>query len=157
MGKTLFTTFLSCVFYIVWQLRNDSLFRGGKELWKAVNFFEVQVDEFAMEHNNGAAEVQHWIPLDEGWIKVNVVASHTKNEVTALAFVVRDHKGKLLLLSTTSILCRTPFLAEARALEWACSYAEVCSWQKVIWVSDAKHVLQEVTNVQERAGVDNYP
>lgn len=74
---------------------------------------------------------------------MNVDASHYE-EKAALAFAVRDHKGKLLLLSTTTTPCMTPFLAELKALEWATNYAAMCAWNKVLWAVDAQNVVQDV-------------
>lgn len=52
----------------------------------------------------------------KGWIKVNIDASQGDDKVT-LAFTVRDHNGKLLLLSIMTTTCMSPFFARVKVLK----------------------------------------
>lgn len=88
-------------------------------------------------------KTQNWVPLPEGWFKVNVDASHYKQKV-ALAFAIRDHKGKLLFLSTTTTPCMTPFLIELKDLEWAINYVAMCAWNKVLQAVDAQNLVPDI-------------
>lgn len=72
--------------------------------------------------------------------------------MTVLAFTVRDHRGKLLLLSTSMAICNTPFFAVLKFLYWASEYAASCSWQKVMWVSDAQNVINDILDTKEPSG-----
>lgn len=96
------------------------------------DFISMQNDKrFELGASSEKEKAQHWVPLLEGWIKVNVNASHC-NTKAALAFAIKDHKGKLLLLSTMILSCTSSFLAEVKGLKWASDYATTCSWGNIV-------------------------
>lgn len=135
----MFTIFMINLFFIVWQLRIERLFDGKFELGKAVKWFEMQVNEYVdltskakttRSSTSLESELFWSVPL-KGWLKINVDALMRDTKVV-LAFAIRDHKGKLLFLSTIMRSCRMPFEAELKALDWASNYVAICSWNKFI-------------------------
>lgn len=84
-----------------------------------------------------------WKPPLEGWVKVDVDASHGESGSIA-AFVARDHEGNFLFFSSKQVEAFSSYEAEVLALEWATEYANTCSWRHVQWEIDAANVVFEV-------------
>lgn len=70
----------------------------------------------------------------------------------ALAMVVRNDQGKLLYMASKLTSGPSAFSAEVKAPVWASAFAKEANWRNVIWSSDAKEVVHDVTMKEEPCG-----
>lgn len=147
-----FTLFKASLFYSMWLYRNNLMFDGKSNLLSSAQKLEFSVSEFAqsriieetlVECSQDLQGPKAWQPPPEGWIKINVDAG-LMDSYTALAMVVRDHRGELLFLVTKLIERRVPYVVELQALQWATNYVKSYSQNKILWAMDTVNVMDDV-------------
>lgn len=89
------------------------------ELWSLAQMHEQRLEEAQRKE---ALEAQKkWSPPPRGWVKCNIgVGWSNRNQVGGEAWVIRDHKGKVLLHSKRVFyLIKNLHEAKLKALVWA--------------------------------------
>ena len=107
--------------------------------------FCVDPPKVACERGMTGREVEQWVPPPLEWLKVNTDAAF-KEGAAALAMVVRDSCGKVLLLQTKLETAHSPMEAELKALSWALESVVSMSWRNLIWSSDAQFMVKEINS-----------
>lgn len=83
-------------------------------------------------------------PPQAGVMAANVDAAWIANQA-AIAVVVCNFKGDLVLGAANGIEAQLAKMAELKAIKWASSLLEEKGWEKVDWRSDAKRVVDIVS------------
>ena len=86
-------------------------------------------------------------------MKINTDAAF-RNGGAAIACVVRDFLGNIVLLATKVTSCSSTYAAELMAIDWACDFADHFAWRNLIWSSDALTVVKDINSTEEPRGWD---
>ncbi|XP_043700333.1 uncharacterized protein LOC122651063 [Telopea speciosissima] len=92
---------------------------------------------------------QHWIPPEEGWVKVNSDASQGATmEKGGLGLIIRDHLGRPLRAVSEPCSFQSIRLGEALALRAGMIQALNDGWTKVRFESDNLEMISYLTRQQ---------
>lgn len=143
---------MATLWHDVWCVRNMTLFEGKFFFLKAIQNFEITVEEFMTSKvslnvvgdfgsSSRSELLQEGLP--KGFIKVNVDVVWKDLEV-ALSILVKDNSRSLLFLHTKLFFHSSPYLAELKVLIQASEYAFEVGWDNAYWECDVRQVTKDV-------------
>lgn len=136
------------------------LFSQPDSMEKVICNFNAMVEEFMAAKTNckigedpliSNKDPVWWSPPPEGWLKINIDAAFKGNKA-ALGVVVRDNHGCVKLLANKLSPCESATVAELKAIEWSMALAEENGWDRVMWSSDAKFIIQDINSKHDPMG-----
>lgn len=155
-GKVFTTAFMSTLFYICWEHRNQRLFSGDRGLPQLVFHFDQMVEFLEASGSGGGngnflATAERWKLPPMGWFKVNTDTAFKEGKAAG-AFIVRDEKGTIVRMASRLMTSESAFVAEVRTLEWASELIEKQGWNKVTWATDSDLAVIEILSKNEPEG-----
>ncbi|RYR79142.1 hypothetical protein Ahy_A01g003993 isoform A [Arachis hypogaea] len=115
--------------------------RGGEDQEKRIKKQQTQ----KREANRSRTYPVTWRPPLENWLKANVDAAFRKeNETGAIAVVIRDSKGKMVLGFSGKIQAKSSTVAEAQAIRQALIIVNNLNMGKTLIESDNLKLIQTI-------------
>lgn len=122
------TIFFSSLFLCCWFYRNKIVHEGNFDFSKILFMFNQMVEDLLREGrlagqeeliDQGESEIiTRWKPPPAGWLKVNTDAAFN-NGLAAIALVVRNDYGGMVLTMTKLMGCKNAWCVELAAVNWA--------------------------------------
>ncbi|KAH9782560.1 reverse transcriptase domain-containing protein [Citrus sinensis] len=145
--------------WMVWNARNEMLFKGKRENPQALvakaeavleAYKRVQKPEQVRKESQQVQTQQVWNPPQNGFVKVNVdAATSSEKHLAGLGAIIRDDQGTVIAAAIKiSKFNGDVAFAEAEALEWGLQIARNASAKALIVESDAQSVVKLVNNKQ---------
>lgn len=118
---------LVSLLFVIWETRNKNIFERSMSMSQAIRRFEDLTAGF-LENNfkkkrGDIIEVlkdASWIALGAGWLMINVDAA-IKDEKNAIAMVVRNNVGKILMIAAKLFQNFSLEMTKLMAIVWASS------------------------------------
>ncbi|RYR72351.1 hypothetical protein Ahy_A02g006560 isoform B [Arachis hypogaea] len=119
--------------------------RPGKEIeatyWKQVEKQQTHKTEIIRRKTN----LVKWRPPPENWLKANVDAAFKKDTGTgAIAVVIRNHRGRIMLGFSGKIQARSSIMAEAQAIRQALIIVNNLQMGRILIESDNLKLVQAI-------------
>ncbi|XP_025670514.2 uncharacterized protein [Arachis hypogaea] len=147
---------LGFLLWEIWKTRNNKLFQQQEvnPSWtiSKARTLETVYGKLAekqqtqkRETNRSRTYLVTWRPPPEDWLKANVDAVFRKeNETGAIAVVIRDSKGKMVLGFSGKIQAKSSTVAEAQAIKQALIIVNNLNMGKTLIESDNLKLIQTI-------------
>lgn len=152
--------FLANLFYVTWRFQNEKVHSGRKEISFFVRALNDSVQDFTkvilMEGQSACEQsvVEAWSPPPpSGWLKVNTAVAF-KDGLAAVAFVVRDSLGNVVMPASSLENVGSAEAAELQAICFAADYVSSLKGNNILWSSDAQFLVKEIISSSEPRGWD---
>ncbi|RYR54234.1 hypothetical protein Ahy_A06g029501 [Arachis hypogaea] len=147
---------LGFLMWEIWKTRNNKLFQKQDvnprwtiykaaaleaTYWKLAE--KQQTQKIEAKRNN--TNLVKWRPPSANWLKANVDAAFRKETGTgAIAVVIRDYKGKIILGFTGKIQAKSSTVAEAQAIKQALIIVNNLQMGRTLVESDNLKLIQAI-------------